>query len=98
MPGLAIRFLTDSLSQSTKSGHIAAVPFVWLRLLDQLCDDRGALDASVGLFIFGRNLGQPIEIDRLLAYINRQPALKCAVKKLSLPSRTLSCSGPKTMK
>jgi SAM-dependent methyltransferase/uncharacterized protein YbaR (Trm112 family) len=82
MAVLAIRYLMQSLLRSTKLGQIAAFPFVWLRLLDALCDDRRSLDASVGMFIFGRKLPKPIGIDELLAYYDEQPELKRSVKKL----------------
>ncbi|WBH16644.1 class I SAM-dependent methyltransferase [Sphingomonas radiodurans] len=83
MAVLSIRYLMQSLLRSTKLGQIAAFPFVWLRLLDSVCDDRRALDASVGMFIFGRKRSQPIGIDELLAYYEQQPNLKRDVKKLS---------------
>lgn len=80
---LAIRFLLQSLLRSTKLGQIAAFPFVWIRLLDRLCDDRRALDASVGMFIFGRKRATPIGIDALLDYYDEQPLLKRQVGKLA---------------
>lgn len=83
MTVLAIRYLFQSLLRSTKLGHIAAFPFVWIRLLDYLCGDRRALDASVGMFIFGRKREQPIGIDDLLAYYAEQPGLKKAMRKLA---------------
>jgi SAM-dependent methyltransferase len=83
MAVLAIRYLMQSLLRSTKLGQIAALPFVWLRLLDALCDDRRALDASVGMFIFGRKRSEPIGIDELLAYYDQQPGYKRAVRTLA---------------
>lgn len=83
MTVLAIRYLFQSLLRSTKLGQIAAFPFVWIRLLDYLCGDRRALDASVGMFIFGRKREQPIEIDDLLSYYNQQPQLKKSMRKLA---------------
>lgn len=82
MAVLAIRFMMQSLLRSNKLGQIAALPFVWIRLLDRLCDDRRALDASVGMFIFGRKRTDPIGIDTLLAYYDEQPVLKAGVRKL----------------
>lgn len=82
MAVLSIRYLMQSLLRSTKLGQIAALPFVWLRLLDALCDDRRALDASVGMFIFGRKRPSPIGVDDLLAYYEQQPRLKRNVKLL----------------
>lgn len=82
MTVLAIRYLFQSLLRSTKLGQIAAFPFVWIRLLDYLCGDRRALDASVGMFIFGRKRQNPIGIDDLLAYYGEQPALKKAMRTL----------------
>jgi len=87
MAVLAIRFLFQSLLRSTKLGQIAAAPFVWLRLLDRFCDDRRALDASVGMFIFGRKRATPIGIDDLLAYYDEQPALKRSVRSLTHDAR-----------
>ena len=83
MTVLAIRYLFQSLLRSTKLGQIAAFPFVWIRLLDYLCGDRRALDASVGMFIFGRKRERPIEIDDLLAYYGEQPRLKKAMRTLA---------------
>jgi SAM-dependent methyltransferase len=83
MAVLAIRYLMQSLLRSTKLGQIAALPFVWLRLLDALCDDRRALDASVGMFIFGRKRAHPIGIDELLAYYDQQPGFKRSVRALA---------------
>ncbi|OWK31933.1 class I SAM-dependent methyltransferase [Sphingomonas mucosissima] len=82
MTVLAIRYLFQSLLRSTKLGQIAAFPFVWIRLLDYLCGDRRALDASVGMFIFGRKRERPIGIDDLLAYYGDQPGLKKAMRTL----------------
>jgi SAM-dependent methyltransferase len=82
MAVLAIRYLMQSLLRSSKLGQIAAFPFVWLRLLDKLCDDRRALDASVGMFLFGRKREQPIAIDELIAYYDQQPGLKKAMRSL----------------
>lgn len=83
MAALSIRYLFQSLLRSTKLGQIAALPFAALRLLDRLCDDRRALDASVGMFIFGRKLAKPIEIDELIAYYDQQPGLKRDVPALA---------------
>lgn len=82
MTVLAIRYLFQSLLRSTKLGQIAAFPFVWIRLLDYLCGDRRSLDASVGMFIFGRKRSQPIGIDDLLAYYDAQPRFKKAMRSL----------------
>jgi SAM-dependent methyltransferase len=83
MTVLSIRYLFQSLLRNRKLGQLAAFPFVWLRLLDRLCDDRRALDASVGMFILGRKRETPIGIDDLLAYYGEQPQLKRNVKALA---------------
>lgn len=83
MTVLAIRYLFQALLRSTKLGQIAAFPFVWIRLLDYLCGDRRALDASVGMFIFGRKRQTPIGIDDLLGYYGKQPGFKRAMRTLA---------------
>ncbi|QNE31047.1 methyltransferase domain-containing protein [Sphingomonas sp. NBWT7] len=83
MAALAIRYLLQSLLRSTKLGQIAAFPFVALRFLDRFCADRRALDASVGMFMFGRKALQPIDVDELIAYYDEQPALFATTRRLA---------------
>ncbi len=83
MAALAIRYLFQSLLRSTKLGQIAAFPFVALRLLDRFCWDRRALDASVGMFMFGRKAARPIDVDQLIAYYDEQPVLFATTRRLA---------------
>ena len=69
---LAIRYLLQSLLRSTKLGQIAALPFVWLRLLDRFCDTRRGIDAAGGTYFYARKAGQPIAVDELIAFYDWQ--------------------------
>jgi SAM-dependent methyltransferase len=88
MTALAIRYLFQALLRSTKLGHILAFPFVALRLLDRLCGDRRALDASVGMFLFGRKADRPIEVDELIEYYDEQPRLFQTSRALAKSERS----------
>lgn len=93
MTVLSIRYLMQSLLRSTKLGQIAALPFVWLRLLDYLGDDRRSLDAAVGMFIFGRKTGTPLEIEGLLAYYDEQPLFRRDLSRIKR-ARTIAEAFP----
>jgi SAM-dependent methyltransferase len=73
---LAIRYLLQSLTRSTKAGQLLALPFVPLRLLDRFCDARRGLDASPALFFFGRRGPEPITLPDLIRYYDEQVPLE----------------------
>ena len=45
--------------------------------------DRRALDASVGMFMFGRKAARPIDVDQLIAYYDEQPVLFATTRRLA---------------
>lgn len=69
---LALRHMLASLFRSTKMGQILSFPFIWLRLLDRLCDSRNGLNAAAGIFFFGRKAEQPISVSDLIAFYEEQ--------------------------
>jgi SAM-dependent methyltransferase len=77
---LTLGSLAASLFRSSKIGHIAVLPFFWVRYLDALCDERGGLDAAAGLFFFGKRRDAPISVAELLAFYDAQVQLQQDVK------------------
>ncbi|MFC4255979.1 class I SAM-dependent methyltransferase [Croceibacterium xixiisoli] len=79
---MALRYLLQSMLRSRKLGQIAAFPFLWLRLLDRLCDRPRALEAAGGLSYYARKAKTPAQARDLPNFYNRLPTLR----KGELPS------------
>ncbi|MDF0489568.1 methyltransferase domain-containing protein [Sphingomonas sp. H39-1-10] len=73
---LALRALAQSLLRSKKAGHVATLPFFWLRFLDRFTGTRVALDAAPALFFHGRLADQPIDVPELVRFYDDQIALE----------------------
>lgn len=73
---LSLRYLAASLFRSTKMGHLIALPFFWVRFLDNLCDARKGLDAAAGLFFYGRKSEKTLTPRGLIRFYDEQIALQ----------------------
>jgi SAM-dependent methyltransferase len=78
---LALRYLASSLFRSTKMGQLLTLPFIWLRLLDRLCDDRKGLDAAGGLFFYGRKTSASVPLKAIIPFYDEQIALEEAERQ-----------------
>lgn len=73
---LAIRNLAAALFRSSKAGHLATLPFFWVRFLDDLCDPRRALDGAAGIFLYGRRSDRNLDVRELVAFYDAQVPLE----------------------
>lgn len=73
---MALRYLLQSLLRNRKLGQIAALPFLWLRLLDRLCDRPRALEAAGGLSFYARKAEAPIQPAQLPAFCAQLPSIR----------------------
>ncbi|PZU56601.1 MAG: class I SAM-dependent methyltransferase [Sphingobium sp.] len=73
---LSLRYLFASLFRNNKVGHLAALPFFWVRFLDRFCDARRGLDAAAGIFFYGRKSDTPLGLPGLIAFYDQQVPLE----------------------